>query len=157
MKKTILAIIGITFVALTGMSVTACHQHGAWHDDKPADHAERERRINYVKARVADRLELTDAQKSELDRMIAELQAKHDEIESQRPELKTQFLNALRQDHLEAEDLTRLIDSKRPEFEELLSLVAEQIAAFHNMLTPDQRTKLIAELESHGERCPFGR
>jgi Spy/CpxP family protein refolding chaperone len=157
MKKTILTIVGITIVVLTGMSFTACHHRGAWFDDGPADHAERERRANYVKARIADRLELSDAQKSELDRMVDDLQAKHDEIESQRSELRAQFMELLRQDHLEAEQITNLVDSKRPEFEELLSLVAEKIAEFHNMLTPDQRTKLIAEMESHAQRCPLGR
>ena len=157
MKKTILTIFGVMIVALTGMSFTACHHRGTWYDDDPADHAERERRINYVKARIADRLELTEAQKSELDLMIDDLQAKHDEIESQRSEFRAQFMDVLRQDHLEAEDITRLVDSKRPEFEELLSLVADKIAQFHNLLTPDQRAKLIAELESHAHRCPFGR
>jgi len=157
MKKTILTIIGVMIVALTGMSFTACHHRGAWYDDDPADHAGREHRINYVKARIADRLELTDDQKSELNHMIDDLQAKHDEIESQRSEFRAQFMDVLRQDHLEAEQITKLVDSKRPEFEELLSLVAEKIAEFHNMLTPDQRAKLIAELESHAQRCPFGR
>ena len=157
MKKIIFSIIGVMIVAFTGMSFTACHHRGPWHDDGPADHAERERRINYVKARICDRLELTDAQKSELDRIIAELQAKHDGIESQRSEFKAQFMDIIRQDHLEAEQITNLVDSKRSEFEELLSLVAEKIAEFHNMLTPDQRAKLIAEFESHEQRCPFGR
>jgi len=157
LKKTILSIIGVMIVAFTGMAFTACHHRGAWYDDGPADHAERERRINYVKARISDRLELTDVQKSELDRIIAELQAKHDVIESQRSEFRAQFVDIIRQDSLEAEQITNLVDSKRPEFEELLSLVAEKIAEFHNMLTPDQRAKLVAELESRAQRCPFGR
>ena len=157
MKKTILTIIGIAIVALTGMAFTACHHRGAWYDDDAPDQAERERRISYVKSRIADRLELTDTQKSELDRMIDELMAKHDDFRSRRPEIKAQFLDALRQDHLEAGDIMRLIDSRRPEFEDLLATVADQIADFHNMLAPGQRAKLIAELETHTGRCPFGR
>jgi len=157
MKKSILTIIGITIVALTGTAFTACHHRGAWYDDGGPDYAERERRISYVKARIADRLELTDTQKSEMDRMIDDLKAKHDEIRSRRTEFKAQFIDALRQDHLEAAEITRLIDSRRPAFEDLLAMAAEQIAEFHNMLTPEQRAKLIAELESHAERCPFGR
>ena len=157
MKKSILTIIGITVVAITGMAFTACHHRGAWYGDGTPDRAERERRIDYVKARIADRLELTDTQKSQLDQMIDDLKTKHDEIRSRRPEFKAQFIDALRQDHLEAAEISRLIDSRRPEFEDLLAMAAEQIAEFHNMLTPEQRAKLITELESHAERCPFGR
>lgn len=156
MKKSIGTIIGIILVAMAGMAISACHQRGAWHGDCAPDQAERERRINYVKSRIADRLELTDTQKSELDRMIDDLKAKHDEIRSRRLEFKAQFIDALRQDYLEADDITRLIDSRRPEFEDLLATVAEKIAQFHNLLTPEQRTQLIDELESHGGRCPFG-
>jgi len=157
MKKTILTIIGITIVALTGTAFTACQHRGAWFDDGWPDKAEKERRINYVKARIADHLELTETQKTELDRMIDELRVKHEAIRSRRSEFRTQFMDALRQDHLEAEQITTLIDARRPEFEDLLATVAEQIAEFHNMLTPEQRAKLIADLESHAERCPFGR
>lgn len=157
MKMTIITVLSLALMALTGLAFMGCDHRGAWPDDDPSLQAARERRINYVKARLAEKLDLTDTQQAEMDRMIDELKAKGDEIRAQRPEMKTRFIDALRQDHLEADDLLRLIDSKRPEFEELLAMAAEKIAEFHNMLTPEQRAKLISELEYHSKRCPFGR
>ncbi len=156
MKKRMLTIIGLTMAAFIGISMAGCHR-GPWNNDGPPDRAELERRASYFKARIADKLELTESQKAELDRMVAELQAKHEELSSHRQEFKDQCLDLLKQDHLEAEDITRLIDTRRPDFEELLSLVAEKIAEFHNLLTPEQRAKLAANIESHAGGCPFGR
>lgn len=158
MKKSVLTIVAITIAALTGLSFTACHQRGAWYgEDDPSDQAGRERRINYVKTRVVQDLDLNDAQISELNRMIEELKAKHDALKSHRAEFKSEFIQTLGQDRLEADDIMRLIDARRPEVEDLLATIAEQIAEFHNMLNTEQRAKLIAELESHDRRCPFGR
>lgn len=158
MKKTILAIIGITIGALAGLSFTGCHHGGACYDgDDASDHAARERRINYVKERIADVLALSDSQVSELDRMIEDLKAKHDELKSRRPELRAQFIEAFVQDRLQADDITRIIDSRRPDFDDMLGMIADKIAEFHTMLTPEQRAKFVAELESHQGRCPFGR
>jgi len=144
MKMTLLLIMGMAVVALAGLAITSCGRPGAWHGDESSWRAERERRISYVKARLADELELTDTQQSELDRMLDELKTRHDEMRAHRPEFKAQFIDTLRQDRLEADDILGLIDTKRPEFEAMLTLAAEKIAEFHNMLTPEQRAKLIS-------------
>jgi Spy/CpxP family protein refolding chaperone len=157
MKMTILTIIGTALVALTGLAFMDCDHSGAWHEDDVSWQAAREHRINFVKARLAERLELTESKQSELDRMIGELKDKGDAIRAHRAEFKAQFIDTPRQDHLEADDRLGLVDSKRPEFEELLALVAEKMAEFHNIPTPEQRAKLVSELESHGDRYPFGR
>ena len=156
MKTTILIIVGIALMALAGLAFAAFDHRGAWHDDDPSWQTARQHRINWVKARLAEKLELTESQQAELDRMITELKTKRDQMRAQRPEMKAKFIDALRRDHLEGDDLLSLIDAKRPEFEELLTMAADRIAEFHNMLTPEQRAKLISELESHSGRCPFG-
>ena len=158
MKKNILTIITITLGGLTGLSFTGCNHGGACFDGNDASsQAIREHRINHVKNHLADVLELTDSQVSELDRMISDLKAKHAELKSHRPEVKAQFIDAFGQDRLQIDDITRIIDSRRPEFEDLLELAAGKIVELHAMLTPEQRAKFIDELGSHEGRCPFGR
>lgn len=156
MKKKMIIIISFVLVALTGLAFATNQYHGTWCDATACDSSAREHRINYVKDQLTEKLALNETQKVELDRIVDGLKEKHAELKSHHPEVKTQFIEAMQKEHLTAEDIHNIIESRRPEFEELLMMVSHQIADFHNMLTPDQRTKLIEELESHQGRCPFG-
>lgn len=49
--------------------------------------------------------------------MITELKTKRGQMRAQRQEIKAQFIDALRRDHLQGDDLLSLIDAKRPELE----------------------------------------
>lgn len=157
MKKKMMIIISIVLVGATGLAFAANRFGGDWCGPDSSDAGARERRINYVKEQITEKLTLNETQKVELDRIVDNLKNKHAELRSHRPEVKSQFIEAMQKEHLTAEDIRTIIESRRPEFEELLTMVAQQLADFHNMLTPDQRSKLLEELESHQGRCPFGR
>lgn len=114
-----------------------------------------EERVAHVKQWVSKKLELTEEQQVELERMLTAMADKHATMRGTHTDFKKAFIDELRKEQVRPEDLKQLIEAKRPHFDEILDLAAENLAAFHAMLTPQQREKLIAALESHHGRCPW--
>ncbi|MBI5895220.1 MAG: Spy/CpxP family protein refolding chaperone [Desulfobacterales bacterium] len=116
-----------------------------------------EEKVAHVKSWATQELALSEAQQVELERMLTAMADKHATMRGMRTDVKKALLDELRKDQVRPEDLKQLVEAKRPAFEELLYLAATNLAAFHALLTPEQREKLIARLESHQGRCPWGR
>lgn len=149
MKKKIIIIVSLVMVALIGLAV-AGGPH--WYGPKSA-----QARVDYVKAKLTDTLDLTDTQVSTLDQIAADILAEHDRMEVRHDEFKDRFFEVLNQESVAPEDLTRLFEEKKPHIDRLMQLAATHIAEFHSILTPEQRTRLMDEMENHRHGCRFGR
>jgi Spy/CpxP family protein refolding chaperone len=114
-----------------------------------------EEKVAHVKQWVSKRLDLNPEQQAELDRMLTAMADRHAALRGTHAGFKQDFLDELRKDKVQPEDLKQLIEVRRPAFEEMLDLAAKNLAAFHAMLTPEQREKLIADLQTHHGRCPW--
>ncbi len=135
----------VGFMACDG-SRTACFRgHGGTPEEKVA----------WVNQWVTKKLDLNATQQAELTRMLTEMADKHAALHAMRSDFRQDFLDELRKEQLRPEELKQLVESRRPAFEEMLDLAARNLAAFHAMLTPEQREKLVAGLEAHRERCPW--
>lgn len=114
-------------------------------------------KVDWVKKELTDKLELTDIQVAELDRIIETVKARHADLHAAYPDFRTEFFDELRKDQLTAEEIRQLFKSRRPAFEEMMTAISEGIADFHAVLTPEQREKLVAEMEAHKGHCRFRR
>ena len=81
------------------------------------------------------------------------MKAKHAQMHANHEDMRTVLFNELRKDQLTADDIKQVFESRRPAFEEMLTVISEGIADFHAVLTPEQREKLVADLEAHKGGC----
>jgi Spy/CpxP family protein refolding chaperone len=105
---------------------------------------------------ISSELDLTDDQQAELDRITEDLGNRHDAIRSQHQSFRTDMINTLARDQVSVEDIKKQFEAHKPAMESMVDALTENLAEFHNMLTPDQRTKLTAALASHAGSCRFG-
>ena len=107
--------------------------------------------------RIASRLDLTESQKAELDQMAGEfaerVQAMHAERESRRQELA----DLVRQESIDRTLVDQRIAEKLEKINEMADFAADRLIAFHGTLTPEQREKIAAHIESRASGgCRFG-
>ena len=148
MKKIAIISVSIVCIALIGLAL-AGGPGGGWHRTP-------EEKVEYIKSKIVEKLELDDSQKLALNRIGDEIIAEHQKMEDTHQTFKANLMDTLKKENLTAEDLKTLFDAKKPVIDDLMQLAAEHIAEFHSILTPEQREILIAEIESHeGRRCRF--
>jgi Spy/CpxP family protein refolding chaperone len=151
MKRIIIISVSVVCVALIGLAVAGGPGGGGWHRSP-------EEKIAYLKSKIAEKLELNEMQKTTLDRIAEEMLDEHAQWSGTREAFKTSFMETLAKESVSSEEIKALFETKRPVLEEMMELAAVHIAEFHSVLTPEQRTTLIAEMESHqGGRCRFMR
>lgn len=147
-------IIGVSVVcvvAIIGLAVAAGPGGAGWHRSP-------EEKIAYLKTKITEKLELNEMQKTTLDRIAQEMLDEHEQWSGTREAFKTSFMETVAKDSVTPEDIKALFEIKRPVFEEMMEVAAVHIAEFHSVLTPEQRTTLIAEIKDHhGGRCRFMR
>ncbi len=149
MKKKIVIIASVVMVALIGLAVAG----GAhWHGPKSA-----EDRVDFIKSKITRKLDLDESQTAVLDRIAQDVLAEHDEMQIRRDAFRERFFDLMQQDNVTSEELTRLFEEKKPDMDRLMALAATHIAEFHSILTPQQRTTLVTELENHRQNCRFAR
>jgi Spy/CpxP family protein refolding chaperone len=148
MKKVVIITVSIICAVLIGLAV-AGPRSDRWHHTP-------EEKIEFLKSKIADKLELTDAQKVTLNRIGEEILAQHDQLEGTHDTFRANLMDTLNQESVTSEELKTLFETKKPDIDALMQAAAEHIAEFHAILTPEQRAALIAEIESHQKgRCRF--
>lgn len=158
MKITIMAIVGLVSVGLIGLVFAGCHPRGGGgRFFGPPGYWTPEKKVNYIKEKITEKLDLSEDQISTLDRIGNEMMAKREQMQTEREAFRSQFMDELRKESVDPAALKSLFQSKLPVIEDFMSMAAENIAEFHSILTPEQREKLVSEIESHHNRCPFGK
>ena len=148
MKKVVIITASIVCVALIGLAI-AGPESGPWHRSP-------EEKIEYLKSKISEKLELTEAQKATLNQIGEEILAEHDQLEGTHEAFKANLMETLKKDSVTSEELKELFETKKPVIDDLMQMAADHIAEFHAILTPEQRATLIAEIESHQRgRCRF--
>jgi periplasmic protein CpxP/Spy len=150
MKKIVIISVSIVCVVLIGLAI-AGGPGGGWHRTP-------EEKVEFIKSKIVEKLDLDDSQKLALNRIGDEIITEHQQMEETHQTFKASFMDTLKKENVTADDLKALFDTKKPVIDDIMQLAAEHIAEFHSILTPEQRETLIAEIESHeGRRCRFFR
>lgn len=149
MKKRIIISVSVVSVVLIGLAVAGSQAWDGWHPTP-------EEKIAHIKAGIAEKLDLSETQKITLDRIAEDILAEHQELAADRQTFKTRFMDTLRKERVDPQELKSLFDTKKPVIDSVMQMAAEHIAEFHGVLTPEQREILITEIGSHhGRRCRF--
>ena len=132
-KPLTISLVGLLVAGL--LTFTGCKHHGR--------HKGAEFMVDYV----SEVLDLTDAQREDLDRIKEEFMTKAEEMHADKDAMKASLVEQLGKDQMDEVELRRLADQHRTKMDEMVDLGINRLAAFHKTLTPEQKAKLIKKLE----------
>ena len=97
---------------------------------------------------VSEALDLNESQQVQLDQIKDELVEKGIQMHADRAAMHAELAAQLRSDEIDQGRIIAMVTERRVKMEELINLGIERLAEFHKTLTPEQREKLVAKLES---------
>jgi Spy/CpxP family protein refolding chaperone len=130
--------IGITCFTLSGC------QHGQHHKA----HHDPTRALEHI----SDRLDLSEAQKSEVAKIVKELATQKQEMESMKRGWYDEATAQLNKPAIDQKRLDAFIVLQKSQTGEIMDKAAAAFVRFHGVLTPEQRRKLADEINNHEAR-----
>ena len=107
--------------------------------------------------RIASKLDLTETQKADLDRMALEIAEKAKTMHADHAARHQELADLVRQESIDKATVDQLVTDKIQKATEMAEFVTERLIAFHATLTPEQRETVAARIETHSSRgCRFG-
>lgn len=140
MLKKGLTIAMICVFISVALALSGCRSHS------PSGKAE------FVVDYIAETLDLTDEQRTQLDEIKAEFMVKVKSMHAQKEAMHAEFMAELNNEQIDPQRLKELISQKRSQMDEIIELAVVRLVEFHSTLTPAQREKLVAKLEYFHEK-----
>jgi Spy/CpxP family protein refolding chaperone len=107
---------------------------------------------NCLMEKFADKLELNNQQKDELTQIVEEVKGKHQEMHPMRAGIKKEIISELRNQEIDRNKVDSLYNDAKERIDEMYDFLVSRFLEFHKTLTPEQREKLVEEMEKHHER-----
>ena len=147
-KPIVITVILSALVLMAGL--TAC-KHGHRH------HGFDEFDLAAATDRIAHRLDLTESQKADLERIAGQIAEKAKAMHADKKDRLQDFADLIRQDAIDKDTIDILIDAKMEKMQEMIDFAVPRLLAFHATLTPEQRDQIAARIEDHAaDGCRFG-
>jgi uncharacterized membrane protein len=96
---------------------------------------------------MAEVLDLNDVQMETLEQIKEEILEKAEQLRADGKAMHKEAMVQLGSDVIDKEQLKKAIANHRARMDEMVDLAVDRLAEFHQMLTPDQKTKLVSKLE----------
>jgi len=122
-------------IAVGLLTFAGCKRHG--------HHKGAEFMVDYV----SEVLDLTDAQRTDLDQIKEEFMAKAEQMHADKGAMKADILAQLEKEEMDAGELQRIAALHRARMDEFIDLGIHRLVEFHKTLTPEQKAKLVQKLE----------
>ena len=126
----------IILLVLGLAAFSGCRRHGGHH------------RAEFMIDYVAETLDLTESQEEHLNQIKDELIDKGRQMHANRDSMHREFIEELKKEEIDQESLRKLVAVKRAQMDEMIDLLIVRLAEFHGTLSPEQKNKLVAKLES---------
>ena len=126
--------IGVFFLAALVLFAGCRHSSPAHRADRLINH-------------VSDELDLTPAQKEMLVQFKEEMLDRRDKMRAERHLQMEELMTEIKKDAMDKNRLMAMYEGAKPEFDDAAAFVISSMVEFHSTLTPEQRVKLIENLE----------
>ncbi|CAB1077320.1 hypothetical protein JY97_02755 [Alkalispirochaeta odontotermitis] len=105
---------------------------------------------------ISETLDLNESQQEQLNQIKDELLEKAQQMHANKESMHEDLVAQLRSDEIDQEFVKTKIAEHRAQMDEIIDLVVVRFADFHKTLTPEQKEKLVAKIETfkkwHGKR-----
>ena len=135
----------IVFLLISVAGLAGCRRHSP------------EGKAEFMVDYISETLDLNASQQAHLDQIKDELLEKGVQMRADKATMHSELITQLRSEEIDQGRLKAMVAEHKVKMEELIDLGIEKLAEFHKTLTPEQREKLVAKLESfkkwhgHGE------
>jgi Spy/CpxP family protein refolding chaperone len=120
---------------LAALIFNGCRSHSANH------------KAEFMVDYIAETLDLSDAQRVQLDEIKEEFLARAKEMHAQKEAMHAEFKAELLKEEIDQQRVRELMAQKREQMTEMMDLAVARLAEFHKTLSPEQKEKLVAKLE----------
>ncbi len=138
-RKYVFPIIGL-FSILSVLVIAGCY------------HRTPEQRAEHMVKYLVSTLNLNAEQTAKLEKMKEEFLAKRPDIQSMRAESMAELKEIMLSPQIDRTKLDARTEKIQAHASDMIKLMSVKFAEIHDMLTPEQRSKLVAEMEKHAER-----
>jgi Spy/CpxP family protein refolding chaperone len=97
---------------------------------------------------ISETLDLSESQQDQLDEIKNELLAKAQGMHADKETMREELIAQLRSEEIDQELVKAKIVDHRAKMDEIVDLIVVRLAEFHKTLTPEQKEKLIAKIET---------
>ena len=136
--SSMISMIGLSAIAVLVM--TGCH------------HATPEQRAERVVRHLVSTLDLDAVQTEKLKKMKDEFLARRPEFQKMRAETMADVKEMMLSMQVDEARLNSRRDKVQTHADEMIRFVFARFTEVHDLLTPEQRSKLVVEMEKHAER-----
>lgn len=123
-------------MALSALVVTGCYRTP-------------EQRAEHFVQHMAKELKLNDAQKAQLEKIKDEFLARRPEMATLREETVKEANELMRSAEIDKAKLDALTAKNQAQADDMIRFVSAKFTEIHDMLTPEQRDKLVTMIEKH--------
>jgi len=97
---------------------------------------------------ISETLDLNESQQAQLDQIKDELMEKAQQMHADKESMHAELVAQLRSEEIDQMRVKAVIAEHRAQMDEILDLVVLRLSEFHKTLTPEQKEKLIAKIET---------
>jgi Spy/CpxP family protein refolding chaperone len=97
---------------------------------------------------ISETLDLNESQQVQLDQIKDELMAKAQLMHADKESMHAELVAQLRSEEIDQVQVKAVIAEHRAQMDEIVDLIVDRLAKFHKTLTPAQKEKLIAKIET---------
>ena len=126
----------IAFLLISIAGFAGCRRHSPY------------QKAEFMVDYVSETLDLNESQKAHLDQIKEELLEKGIQMRADKGAMHAELAAQLRSEEIDQDRLKAMVTDHKNKMEELIDLGIVRLAEFHKTLTPEQREKLVAKLES---------
>jgi Spy/CpxP family protein refolding chaperone len=108
-----------------------------------------EQRADYMVKHLAAELKLDDSQKAKLEKIKDEFLAKRPGMIKMREETIKEANELMRSAEIDKTRLNALAEKNQTQVNDAIQFISAKFTEIHDMLTPEQREKLVAMIEKH--------
>ena len=97
---------------------------------------------------ITETLDLTESQQAQLNQIKEELLEKAQQMHANKESMHEELVNQLRSEEIDQALVKARIAEHRAQMDDIINLIVVRFAEFHKTLTPEQKEKLIAKIET---------
>ncbi len=130
------------YISLIGMLISGvalfsgCRRHSSSH------------KAEFIADYISETLDLNESQQAQLDQIKDELLAKAQRMDADKESMREELVAQLRSEEIDQVRVKTLVAEHRAKMDEIVDLIVVRLSEFHKTLTPEQKEKLIAKIET---------
>ena len=130
------------YILLIGMLISGislfsgCRRHSHGH------------KVEFMVDYISETLDLNEDQQAQLNQIKDQVMTKVRQMRADKESMREEFIAQLRSEEIDEVRVKAAIAEHRAQMDEVVDLIVGRLAQFHKTLTPEQKEKLVAKIET---------